>query len=65
MPEQNDPAVLVAHPGASLSTVDTPRAVVLAAEVARLDKLVAEHAATALDFFDAPAAFRTALIALA
>ena len=65
MSEDNDPALLAAMPGASLATIDTPRAPVLAAEVVRLDTIVAQQAAAALDFFDAPGAFRAALIALA
>ncbi len=65
MSEGNDPRLLVARPGASLDGLDTPRAAEVAAEVARLDALVAREAAASLDFFDAPAAFPAALRALA
>jgi hypothetical protein len=65
MRELNDPALLAAVPGASLAALDVSRAPVLAAEVARLDRMVAQQTAAALDFFDAPAAFRTVLIRLA
>ena len=65
MTEGNDQRLLVARPGASLEGLDTPRAAEVAAEVARLDALVAGQAAALLEFFDAPAAFRAALKALA
>lgn len=65
MPEANDPVHLAPAPGASLRAVATARAPVLAVEIARLDALVAQQASDALDFFDTPADFRIALIALA
>ena len=63
--ERNDPRLLTALPGASLHGLQTPRAPVLSAEIARLDGLVAREAAALLDFWDAPSAFPAALKALA
>lgn len=64
MTEENDAALLAAIPGASLALLNVARAPLLVAEVTRLNSVVAE-AAAALDFFDAPADFRVALITLA
>ncbi len=65
MAEENNAALLAAVPGASLAGLNTRRASSLAAEIKRLDTLVAEQAGASLDFFDAPADFRTALATLA
>jgi hypothetical protein len=67
MPEINDPALLAPRPGAWLTASEAaqPRATVLAAEIAKLDRLVAGQAETLMELFDEPMRFTNALKSLA
>jgi hypothetical protein len=65
MAEQNDASLIAARPGEWLAHVGTPRGAVLAAEIARIDRLVSDQAATHMTLADEPASFARALRALA
>jgi hypothetical protein len=64
MTEQNDASLIAARPGEWLDRVDAPRGKVLAAEIARIDRLVSDQAAV-MTLADEPASFARALRALA